>query len=72
MAVLLIDFNRDDLLWFSGSGGLLAFRIEDVDEPRMAFNAKVIKNDRIDELGVAFLHPDSKLEFRTGYVDWTE
>lgn len=70
MAILMISYNRDKLVSVSGPDGYVMFSASEENVPQIVFSVKVLVNDRVEELGVAFLNPDNSLDFRAGYTDW--
>jgi hypothetical protein len=72
MAILMISYDRDGLVSESFSDGYIMIRVSDIDETQLALIIKVLANDRIEDLGFAFLNPDKSLDLRAGYADWNK
>lgn len=72
MAILMIDYQKDNLIGFSGSSGYLMVSVPPSKEKQYLFSVKILDNDRNEELGYIFLNPDNSLCLLRNLTSWDE
>ena len=72
MAILMIDYKRDNLISYSGTSGYLMVSVPPSEETQYIFSVKLLDNDRNEQLGHLFINPDKSIKFVTDLTSWDE